>query len=49
VLLDAKHAALAALESAARTEQTGSALDDNMRPVALRLRDAAAENKRLLE
>ena len=49
VLLDAKRAALAAFESLARENVRREDADATMRALARRLRDAAAENKRLLE
>ena len=49
VLLDAKRAALATFESRSRESLRSDDADETMRRLAGRLRDAAAENKRLLE
>jgi flagellar biosynthesis/type III secretory pathway chaperone len=48
-LLAGKRAALAMFESVAREDTPVGASAEAMRPLAFRLRDAAAENKRLLE
>ena len=49
VLLDAKRAALTVFESCDRGNVRRDDADATMRTVAQRLRDAAVENKRLLE
>ena len=48
-LFDAKRAAVAAFELAVREERRTPGTDEAMHAVAVRLRDATAENKRLLE
>jgi flagellar biosynthesis/type III secretory pathway chaperone len=48
-LLADKRAALAAFERAGLADSLAGASAERMRPLAIRLRDAAAENKRLLE
>lgn len=48
-LLDAKRAAIATFELALQEEGSTIRADDAMQALALRLRDATAENKHLLE